>query len=310
MAPKKQASQEKESNKQSTLGIKIGIAVVLISIVLMFSACTVVFMQLSSFESSSSRTSGSVAIVPVQGTILTTGSSTRATITADDMTRILYDLKDNNRVKAVILDINSGGGSPVGSDEIGQALQALRAEKPVVSVIREVGASGAYWVATNTDYIIANPMSITGSIGVTASSFGIDELLDEFNVTYRRLVTGERKDLGSPFREMTQEELLFLQDKIDSIHDFFVQEVATNRNMSFEEVQELATGEFFLGFEAQNKGLVDSLGGMREAENYLRELGIEPETYRVRIRTSLFDDLFSINLQLDPQIQQQLLVQR
>ena len=305
MAKKKE--QNNQSNQSST-GMKIGIAAVILTILFLFSACAVLVVQLGSMDTT--RTSGSVAVVPVQGTILTTGTSTRSTITADDLTKILAELKDNRRVDAVILDINSGGGSPVGSDEVGRALQDLRTQKPVVAVVREVGASGAYWVATNTDHIIANRMSITGSIGVTASSFGVEELLDEFNVTYRRLVTGEQKDVGSPFREMSQEDLAFLQEKIDSIHDFFVEEVAHNRNLSVEHVHTLATGEFFLGFEALQEGLVDELGGMQEAKQYLREQGIEPETYRVRIRTGLFDDLFNINVALSPQAQQQIMTQQ
>ena len=169
----------------------------------------------------------------------------------------------------MIFMINSPGGSPVASDEIATAVK--HTNKTTVAVIRDVGASGGYWVASATDHVIANPASITGSIGVRAEYLEFPHFLEEYNVTYRRLVAGKYKDIGSPFKEMTPEEQVLFQATLDELHGLFIQEVATNRNMSYDDIKKIATGLFFTGVQAKKLGLVDELGGKNEAVKYLEK---------------------------------------
>lgn len=281
---------KKKETQEMSLTKKIIIISCILFSLFIFSSCAAVLVQLNDVED----LTGNVAIIPIHGTIMAVGDSNSNVITADDIVALLREANDDATIDAVILDINSGGGSPVGSDEIGRALQDM--DKPVVSVIREVGASGAYWVATNTDHIVANRMAVTGSIGVIGSYFGFEEFMDDHNITYRRFVSGEKKDIGSPFRDMTREEQVFLQDKMESIHWYFIDEVARNRNMTFDEVKVLATGEYYLGFEAKKNGLIDETGGYKEAKAYLEAQGIKVKLFTMDVPTNFWDDLFGIEV--------------
>lgn len=208
----------------------------------------------------------------------------------------LRQARDDETITGVILEINSPGGSAVASDEIAQAVKEIRAEgKPVVAWIRESGASGAYWIASASDHIVANRMSITGSIGVIGSYMEFDEFLDEWNISYNRLISGERKDVGDPFTELTPQKAAFLQKKIDKIHEFFIIEIAENRNMSVDDVRLLADGSFYLGVEAFDLGLIDRTGGEKEAIAYIESRnGVPVSLIIYEEDAGLFDDLFGI----------------
>lgn len=271
--------------KKQTKKIVITIAVLLVLFGL--SSCAALFINDSQL--------GTVAVIPIHGAIYSVGTGSSGTTTADTIVPLLEKAENNPLIEAVILDINSPGGSPVGSDEIGQAVKSM--EKPVIAVVREAGASGAYWIASASDHVIANRMSVTGSIGVISNYFGVGEFLEEHNITYERFVSGEKKDIGNPFREMSYSEKQFLQEKMDSIHEVFIEEVATNRNMTIEDVRELATGEFYLGVEAKENGLIDELGGYAEAESYLEEQGIDVELVEMKPQRSFFDELLSISIE-------------
>ena len=167
------------------------------------------------------------------------------------------------------MEINSPGGSAVASEEIANAVK--KTNKTTVAWIREAGASGAYWVASSADHIVANRVSITGSIGVIASYLEFPGLLESYNVTYRRLVSGKYKDIGSPYREMTPEETAIFQQSLDEIRDYFVSEVAKNRKMSKKDVDKIANGLFYLGAQAKELGLVDELGSKDEVVSYIEQ---------------------------------------
>ncbi|MBW3013084.1 signal peptide peptidase SppA [Candidatus Woesearchaeota archaeon] len=182
----------------------------------------------------------------------------------------LKKAKENTRMKAILLEINSPGGTVVASKEIAAAVEDAKTKKPVVAWIREVGASGGYWVASSTDFIVADEMSITGSIGVLGSYVSFSGLMEDYNVTYERLVGGQYKDAGSPFKELTEEERKLLQDRIDIIHEAFIQKVAKDRNIPYENAKAMATGMFYLGKQAKEMGLIDQLGSKKEVEQYLK----------------------------------------
>ncbi|MBU1112041.1 MAG: signal peptide peptidase SppA [Nanoarchaeota archaeon] len=238
---------------------------------------------------------GNVALIKVEGVITGNGDGSflsSGTLSSQDIVRFIEDAEADPRIEAIMIEINSPGGSAVASDEIATAL--IKTTKPTVAVIREVGASGGYWVASATDHIVANRMSITGSIGVISSYLEFSGLMEKYGVEYQRLVAGERKDLGTPLRSLTQEEEALLQNKLDLIHDYFIQAVAENRNMDEEQVRQVSTGEFFLGIEAYQYGLIDDLGDKSVAEAYLKEnCDIEEVEYYVyELEMGLFD-LFS-----------------
>jgi len=215
---------------------------------------------------------GNVALIKVNGVIMGDGGSSYLgpdTLSSQTIVSFIEEAEEDLTIEAIMVEINSPGGSAVASDEIAAALKSTT--KPTVAVIREVGASGGYWVASATDHIVANRMSITGSIGVISSYLEFSGLMEKYGVGYERLVAGERKDIGTPFRSLTGDEKALLQNKLDLIHDYFIEEVANNRNMNEEQVEQIATGEFYLGIEAYNYGLIDELGDKTTAENYLKE---------------------------------------
>jgi len=215
--------------------------------------------------------SGNVAVIDIQGAISVTkdGVLTSGVASSTDIVKLIEKADKDDRIKAMVFMIESPGGSAVASDEIATAIKS--ANKTTVAVIRDIGTSGAYWIASSTRHVIANRASFTGSIGVIASYIEIPGLLEHYNVTYRRLVAGKYKDMGSPLKELTPEEEEIFQQSLDELHEIFIQEVATNRNMSYDDVKKLATGEFFTGLKAKRLGLVDELGGKKEAKAYLEK---------------------------------------
>lgn len=135
----------------------------------------------------------------------------------------------------------------------------------VYAVIREYGTSGAYWVATAADKIYADELSLVGSIGVLSSFITLEKFLKQHNITYERIVGGKYKDLGSMFKDLNEEERKLLLEKVFSVHAFFRDSVAKQRNLSEEKINQLATGEFFIAKDAKELGLVDELGTMDDA---------------------------------------------
>lgn len=202
-----------------------------------------------------------IAIIKIDGTIVSTETNSiisQNEVGSDTIIDNLKKAEKNDGVKAIILEINSGGGTVVASKEIADKVHSIK--KPTIALIREVGASGAYWIASAADVVIADELSITGSISVVASYLEFSGLLDRYNITYESLTTGKYKDTGSPYKELTPEEKALLLKKLNIIQDKFVSDVARNRNLSKEEVRKLADGMIYLGVEAKQLGLVDLLG--------------------------------------------------
>ncbi len=190
-------------------------------------------------------------------------------VSSTDLVKIIKDVSEDDSVVGVIFEINSPGGSVVASQEIADAIKFLN--KTNYAVIRESGASGAYWIASATDKIIASPMSITGSIGVYGSYLEFSGLFEKYGVNYERLISGKYKDLGVPYRNLTTDEMNLLQSKLNKIHEFFIKEVAKNRNMDINMIRNLSTGEFYLGEEAKDLGLVDVLGNRDTAIELMKQ---------------------------------------
>jgi len=239
---------------------------------------------------------GNVASIPIEGPITGDGGNYLGSPTASSVEIVAFikEAGTDPQIKVILVEINSPGGSAVASDEIASALK--KTEKPVVALIREVGASGGYWIASAADQIIANKMSITGSIGVISSYLEFSGLMEEYGVGYERLVAGKYKDMGVPFRELQDEERAILQTKLNKIHGFFIEEIAANRDLPVEKVKGIATGEFYLGIEALNLGLVDQVGDKDTAEQFMKDAyGLKEIDYVVYERElGFFDALASV----------------
>jgi protease-4 len=249
----------------------------------------------SIFGSEDMHVSGNVALISISGVILTSGGGAfdSGVVSSEKIVDYVKKADENPSIKAIIFEINSPGGSGVASEEVAQAIK--NTNKTTVAFIREVGASGAYWIASATDRIFANRMSLTGSIGVTSSYLEFAGILKDYNITYRRLVAGKYKDMGSPFKQMTPEEEAIFQSQLDTVHEFFIEEVAKNRKLSNAAVRSLATGEPMLGIKAKEYGLIDEIGGKTDAVGYIeRRLNITADLAEYKEKIGLLGLLQSM----------------
>lgn len=229
-----------------------------------------------------------VKVIPVRGTISVFGEASSQRIVSQ-----IRSADSDSSVKAIILEINSPGGYVVATEEISRAVEAC--DKPVVAWIREQGASGAYWIASSADLIVAERAAVTGSIGVSSSYLQFEGLMNKYGITYERLVTGDYKDIGSPYKELSDGERAVLQSKIDRINSMFIGHVARTRGMDEMEVRSLATGEIFIGVEALENGLIDEIGGKQDAFNAAKELSGAKNAELVEASSGSFlEDFLSI----------------
>lgn len=228
----------------------------------------------------------SVAIVEVRGVI----------DVADGIVRSLARCRDNSSVKAVVLRVDSPGGGVAASQEIWQAVRRVREKKPVVCSMAEVAASGGYYVACACDSIVANPGSLTGSIGVIMEFPVAEELLRKVGLRFEVLKAGENKDIGSPFRQMRPAERAMLQEMIDDIHQQFIDAVAEGRGIPADSVRLFADGRVFSGKQALALRLVDTLGTLDDAIDLAGRMGGisgKPRVTRERRRTINVLDLLA-----------------
>jgi len=225
----------------------------------------VLIASVFAFVASKTDFSPEIALIPIHGEIGIDDSADPV-----EITKLMEKAEKSPSVKAIILDIDSPGGAVVASKQIADVVKG--AKKPTVALIRDVGASGALWIATSADKVVADYSSITGSIGVSASYLSFEKLMEKYGITYNRLVTGDYKDLGTPYRELKPEEKEKLMGQINFIKEQFVTAVAENRNLSKDFVENLSDGSIWLGYEAKNYGIVDVLGGEKEAKELAESL--------------------------------------
>lgn len=208
---------------------------------------------------------GEVAVVQLSGPITSTDSTglgASSGITPGQVREANRKVNENG-YEAVIYEINSGGGAVVASKDVKREFEKM--DKPKVCRFQDVSASGGYLAALGCDRIVADSASLTGSIGVRSSYFQASGLLDRLGVKYVNISSGKFKEIGSPYDNLTEEERQILQRKADAIHSEFLGMVREERNLSALEMEEIRTGEPFLGERASELGLVDSLGGRQTA---------------------------------------------
>ena len=228
---------------------------------------------------------GRVAVVRVYGPI---GGGQRAA----DFVELVRRLRESRRVPAVVLDIDSPGGSATASDDMFLALERLAAKKPLIAAIRGTGASGSYLAAMAARRIVAQPHAVVGSIGVISAGPRLPRLLDRLGITVSENRAGRLKGMGAPWRDETDEERAKEQAIVDAFYDAFVGRVAKGRGLPEARVRELATGEVWLGEEAVTLSLVDEIGDLERAVELAAEAaGIPARSAPVRLHRSLFGRL-------------------
>lgn len=193
-----------------------------------------------------------------------------------DVCRELDGHGENKAVKAVVIRINSPGGAVGPSQEIHGCIMRLRKTKAVVASMGSIAASGGYYAASAANKIVANPGTITGSIGVIVEFVNASELLSKIGLKGYVVKSGRFKDVGSPFRKMEAEETEYLQAVIDGINSQFIKAVAEGRGLKEDDVRAIADGRIFTGEQAKSLGLVDQTGGLSDAIDLSAKLsGIE-----------------------------------
>jgi protease-4 len=223
-------------------------------------------------------TAGKIAVISLSGTI-TAGSSSLfpiSTITPDSVTDYLTKAKEDKAVKAIVLRIESPGGEIEPCQEILWEIERVKETKPIVVSMGGTAASGGYYISTQANKIVALPTTQTGSIGVIYAVINVEELLEKLGIQIEIFKGGKYKDMYWGFRELTLEEEEIMQGMVDEYYEQFIDVVSEGRELSKEEVRNLATGQIYTGTEAKELGLVDELGDLNTAINLAIKLaGIE-----------------------------------
>jgi protease-4 len=239
-----------------------------------------------------------VGWVSIRGPIMSSESGKPWEHGAEQWARRIEALADTKGVKAIVLDINSPGGSVGAVQEVYSRILRVKQKHPglkFVALFGDVAASGGYYIAAACDKIVAHPGSLTGSIGVIFNVTNMEGLFAKVGYKSDPIKSGKHKDIGSPARPMTLEERKILQDLIDDAYGQFVQAVADGRKMTVDQVKPLADGRIFSGNQAKENGLVDQLGDSVDATKLAAELGgIKDENPRVRRDAEKLNDIFEM----------------
>jgi protease-4 len=228
-----------------------------------------------------------VAVVDIAGVLTSSHAVSRGTSSARSIIEELEKHGDDSSVRALVLRIDSPGGTVVAAQEVYAAVTRLREEKkkPVIASIADVGASGGYYIACAADRIYANPGTITGSIGVIMEFPNVKELFGKIGISSTTIKSGEFKDTGNALRDMTSRERQVLQELIDDVYRQFLSAVEAGRQLPPEVVRDAADGRIFTGQQAHGLGLVDELGDLTDAVEGAAEMaGIKGKPTIIRHR--------------------------
>ncbi|MFH1587795.1 MAG: signal peptide peptidase SppA [Candidatus Diapherotrites archaeon] len=272
--------------KKKTQGMKFILIFVLIALIVLFAVSFIVFALVGSVSFNS------VALIPIKGEISNFGS---AGFTAEELAEEIHSACGNSSISAVVLDIDSGGGSVVATKQI--VYEIRDCEKPVVSYIGEIGASGAYYVASATDFIYADSDSFVGSIGVISFIPNVEGLMEKIGVEMQVLTAGEFKDMGSPFRELTEEEKVLFEELLQEVYFQFRSDVLEFREGKLTEMNlaQVDDGRIVSGRTALKLNLIDEIGRKKDAINKAAELaGISSDPNVIKIEKEEFSlsDIF------------------
>ena len=244
--------------------ILVGLGVIVALLIIFFAALYLIGR--SAGTSSRFAFGDKIAIVEIRGVIAQ----------SSEIIEEIHQYLEDDGVKAIILRIDSPGGGVGPSQEIHREILKVKEKKKIVTSMGSVAASGGYYIACASDLIVANPGTITGSIGVLMEFTNIEELFKKIGIKGVVLKSGEHKDIGSPFREMTPEEKMIIQEVIDNVHQQFIKAVAEGRKLDRMKVTQIADGRILTGEQAKQLGLVDQIGNLDDAIDATAKLvGIE-----------------------------------
>lgn len=244
--------------------ILVGLGVIVALLIIFF--CALYLIGRSAGTSSRFAFGDKIAIVEIRGVIAQSSG----------IIEEIHQYLEDDGVKAIILRIDSPGGGVGPSQEIHREIIKVKEKKKIVTSMGSVAASGGYYIACASDLIVANPGTITGSIGVLMEFTNIEELFKKIGIKGVVLKSGEHKDIGSPFREMTPEEKMIIQEVIDNVHQQFIKAVAEGRKLDPLKVTQIADGRILTGEQAKQLGLVDQIGNLDDAIDATAKLvGIE-----------------------------------
>jgi protease-4 len=235
-----------------------------------------------------------IAVVYAQGEIVD-GGNDNDKITSDKYVNLIRKLRKDSSVKAIVMRVNSPGGSALASDMIWREITLAKKVKPVIISMGDLAASGGYYISCNGSYIFAEPNTITGSIGVFSIVGNAEDFFkNKLGLTFDVVKTGPYADLGSIARPLTQPEKNFMQSSVDSIYKTFTERVAEGRHKTVAYIDSIAQGRVWTGERGLKIGLVDSLGSLNDAIKYAAKL-IKSKDYRISEypeKKSIFDQLF------------------
>jgi len=221
-----------------------------------------------------------IEVVYAEGAIVD-GSGILGEVGSENFARELRRLRTDDAVKAVVLRVNSPGGSASASEEILREVQMLKAVKPVIVSMGTYAASGGYWISTYGDRIFAQPNTVTGSIGVTGLVFNVKKLGESVGLTFDTVKTGKYADFISVSRPKTESEMQWLQSATDHVYEQFLTRVSEGRGLERARVEEIAQGRVWSGERALDLGLVDEMGGLGSAIQYAASKASLGENYRI-----------------------------
>ena len=218
-----------------------------------------------------------ILLIPVKGVI--TGQSSKKLFQetpsiVDSVKQQLKQARDDNAIKAVILEINSPGGGITASDIIYKKVLEFKeqTDKKVIVCMQDVAASGAYYISAAADKIISHPTTITGSIGVIMPLINIANLAEKYGIQDNSIKSGDMKSIGSPLKKMSDAERKVLYDIVDEMYTRFINIIAAGRDMELEDVRKLSDGRIYTGVQALENGLVDQLGYIEDAITLAKDI--------------------------------------
>jgi protease-4 len=238
-----------------------------------------------------------IALIYAQGTILGGESLNDQMIGSQTLSRLIRRAREDKSVEAVILRVDSPGGSAVASDSIWREMALTKKVKPVVVSMSDLAGSGGYWISMAAHKIVAQPQTLTGSIGVLAGKFNFQGLYQKIGFTSERIAYGAHADIFSTFRPFTPEEKALLKKQILWIYDRFLSKAAEGRNLTKDQVNKVGRGRVWTGHQARLNGLVDELGGLNRAIELAKELAGISAYQEVRLevwprKTSVWGSFF------------------
>ncbi|MXZ17055.1 MAG: signal peptide peptidase SppA [Rhodothermaceae bacterium] len=238
-----------------------------------------------SMPRSSSSHDSTIGIIHASGTIMSGSSSDLSGILGSvSFQRDMKDFREDDDVKAVVLRIDSPGGSATASESMWQAVRETTKKKPVVISMGDLAASGGYWLATAGDTIVASPHTVTGSIGVYGMHFSIGQMLEtKLGITSDHVATSDYADMFSGMRPLRPSERALFERSLNETYSTFLERVSENRDMSIEAVHEVAQGRIWTGEAALEAGLIDKLGNLDDAIALAAEMAnLEEDAYRIK----------------------------